>query len=269
MQTFATDHDPDGSAETIARAFVEARRAGTALPDYPGAIPSDLTSAYAIQDAALALDGRVVAGWKVGRINPPQDGVDRLTGPIFADQVVTADPGQVVAMPVFADGFAAAEAEYLLRLGDGFDPHQSRFTMEDAIAAVDTVHVGIEIASSPFPRINELGPTVTISDYGNNNGLVIGPEITGWRDTDINDWPVALHVNDAPIGSARAATMLDGPFGAVRFLLNHAAARGRPLAAGTWVPTGAVTGVHRVAVGDCVEARFGDQLTTYCSIIAR
>lgn len=252
----------------IARTFVDARRSGGVVPEFPGDVPATLDQAYAVQDAALLLADGVVAGWKVGRINPPLDGVDRLAGPIFADQVVmaSADP---VAMPVFAKGFAAAEAEFLLRIGTTPDPAKTSYTMEEARAAVDAVHVGIEIASSPFPGINDHGATVTVSDFGNNNGLVVGADAEGWRTGDVNEWPVELRINGALIGTATTATMLDGPFGAVRYLLEHMAARGIALSPGQWISTGAVTGVHPVAIGDRVEARFDGRFAVHCTIKAR
>lgn len=252
----------------IARTFVEARRDGDAVREFPGDVPLTLDEGYAVQDAALLLADGVVAGWKVGRINPPLDGIDRLTGPIFADQVAMG--GVVpVDMPVFAEGFAAAEAEFLLRIGAAPDPAKRHYTMDEARAMIDAVHVGIEIASSPFPGINALGPTVTVSDFGNNNGLVVGADADGWREGDINAWPVELWINDALIGAATSATMLDGPFGAVRYLLEHMAARGIALSPGQWVSTGAVTGVHPVAVGDRVEARFDGRFAVLCTIKAR
>ena len=252
----------------IARTFVEARRTGSAVPEFPGDVPVTLDEGYAVQDAALLLAEGIVTGWKVGRINPPLDGIDRLTGPIFADQVVTAGAAPV-AMPVFAEGFAAAEAEFLLRIGTAPDPAKTLYSMDEARAMIDAVHVGIEIASSPFPGINVLGPTVTVSDFGNNNGLVVGADAEGWQDGDINGWPVELWINDALIGSATSATMLDGPFGAVRYLLEHMAARGIALSPGQWVSTGAVTGVHPVAIGDRVEARFDGRFAVHCTIKAR
>ncbi len=261
---------PDMSDNTtrIAKTFVEARRDGKPVPEFPGDVPVTLDQGYAVQDAALRLADGVVAGWKVGRINPPLDGFDRLTGPIFAAQVVTAsaDP---VAMPVFAQGFAAAEAEFLLRIGTAPDPAKSAYTIDEARAMIDAVHVGIEIASSPFPGINALGPTVTVSDFGNNNGLVVGADAEGWREGDVNDWPVELWINDALIGAATSATMLDGPFGAVRYLLEHLTARGIAVSPGQWVSTGAVTGVHPVVIGDRVEARFDGRFAVHCTIKAR
>jgi 2-keto-4-pentenoate hydratase len=42
-------------------------------------------------------------------------GEERLIGPIFARQCQQAAPGVEVAFPVFVGGFAAVEAEFVLR----------------------------------------------------------------------------------------------------------------------------------------------------------
>lgn len=255
------------SIDAIARAFVDARRMARMLPAFPGAVPPDLATAYRVQDRAMGMATGTVAGWKVGRITPPVEGVDRLAGPIFADTIV-AETDPPTAMAIYADGFGAAEAEFLLRIGATPDPTRTHYAIKDAIALIDAVHVGIEIASSPFPGINAHGPMVTISDHGNNNGLVVGAAIPDWRDADLNAWPVTLAVNGAIVGAATAATMLDGPIGAARFLFEHAAARGIALRRGQWISTGAVTGVHPVAPGDRVEARFGHRYGVTCTIKA-
>lgn len=259
--------DHDTNIAQIASRFVDARRTATALPDYPGIIPDDLTDAYAVQDAAIALSSGEIIGWKVGRINPPLGDVDRLAGPIFAS--VSASPGTTpIAMPVFDGGFAAAEAEFLLQIGTAPDPAKRSYTLTEATAMIDAVHIGIEIASSPFEGINDHGAGVTISDFGNNNGLVIGPAIDRWQAAALLDWPVELLINDALIGAGMASTMLDGPFGAARFLFELMAERGIALKPGQWISSGAVTGVHRVAIGDRVEARFDERLSVACTIKA-
>ena len=58
MTAHAVPHAPVLSEDdrAIARAFVEARRSGRALPTYPGTPPATLEAAYAIQDAAIALE---------------------------------------------------------------------------------------------------------------------------------------------------------------------------------------------------------------------
>ena len=253
----------------VAEIFVQARRSAAGLAQYPGQPPVTLAEAYHIQDQAIAIDGRVVAGWKVGRIFPPADialGADRLAGPIFADTVVEAHDG-CPAMPVFTAGFAAAEAEFLLHIAPG---HTGAAPLDDkdTLALLDEVRLGIEIASSPYAAINADGPAVTASDFGNNAGLVVGPTLVHWRGHDLCAIPVQTEIDGAIVGAATAAKMLDGPLGAVRFLLAHLATRGIDISQGTWVSTGAVTGVHPVRAGQRVRAVFGVHGVVECTIKA-
>ena len=55
----------------IAGRFLDARRSAGSLDAYPGAMPTTLEEAYAIQDEAIARWQRPVIGWKVGRVPPP------------------------------------------------------------------------------------------------------------------------------------------------------------------------------------------------------
>lgn len=256
-------------ADDIARAFVAARREARALTAYPGDRPSDLAQAYDIQDRAIAIDGRAVAGWKVGKINAPDDarlGSNRLSGPIFVDTVVEVPPDVFAPMPVFAGGFAAAEAEFLLHVAPGWNgilPSDDAGTR----ALLDDVRLGVEIASSPYPGINADGSLVTISDFGNNAGLVIGAPLADWAAIDLCAIRVKTIIDDEVIGEATAATMLDGPYGAVRFLLANLQQRGFDVSGGLWVSTGAVTGVHPVTMGQHVRAVFGDHGEVLCHIV--
>ena len=248
--------------ETIARAFLAARAEKTPLTLYPGAMPQTMADAYAIQSAAIDFDGRRIGGWKVGRIAPDlveRYGGERIAGPIFADEI--APDG--AAMPVYAGGFAAAEAEVLLCLGEVGDRDHDIESVRDCITDVRT---GIEIASSPFPDINRHGPAVTASDYGNNKGLVLGPPIPDWRDRDLITMPVEMTIDGDPVGAATMETMLDGPFGSALFLIRTLRARGIAIAPVTWVSAGAVTGVHEIAVGQRAEALFDGKIRVGCSI---
>lgn len=256
------------NTESVAQAFVAARQAGGALPDYPGQRPETLEDAYAIQARAIALMNAPVVGWKVGRIGDAlvdRYGANRLAGPIFPDHVVRAELStSPPEMPVFAEGFAAAEAEFLLRLGTLPESFDRPWTNAEVAGHVDEVRLGIEIASSPYPAINADGPAVTVSDFGNNHGLVIGQTIS--PESDFLVWPVALSIDGEVAGEGAASAMLDGPYGAVRFLFELAARGVVALAQGQWISTGAVTGVHPVRPGARVEARFGGDRSVTCVI---
>ncbi|WP_447765406.1 2-keto-4-pentenoate hydratase [Sphingopyxis panaciterrae] len=252
--------------QNIAEAFLAAREKKTPLTAYPGAVPETMADGYAIQDAAIARDGRRIGGWKVGRIAPElvaRYGGNRLTGPIFADEIVDGADGAEPAMPVYAAGFAAAEAEVLLCFGTVEDRDHDIISVRDCIAEVRT---GIEIASSPFPEINRHGPAVTASDYGNNKGLVLGPPIADWRAKDLVRMPVEFAIDGETVGAATMEAMLDGPFGSALFLIRTLRARGIAIPPGTWVSAGAITGIHEIRPGQRGEALFDGKIRVGCTI---
>ena len=257
------------NAATIAGRFLSARRAAQALHGYPGDFPDTLAQAYEIQDEAIAGWRKPVLGWKVGRVNPPFSEVhatDRLAGPIFT--VVEAEESSApTPMPVFPGGFAAGEAEFLLRIGEAPPAGKSTFTLEEAADLIDSVHVGIEIASSPLPTINELGPVAVISDFGNNNGLLVGPTVENWQASGFEDWTVATVIDGVEVGRGTASGFPDGAIGAARFLFELMARRGIPLRVGQWISSGAVTGVHDALPGQRVEARFAHDLQIACNFV--
>jgi 2-keto-4-pentenoate hydratase len=257
------------STEIVDR-LLAARRSAAGLDDFPGTLPATLDEAYSIQDEAIERWNRPIAGWKVGRVFEPLAGhfrTDRLTGPIFTVRQAPAN-GVPVVMPVFDRGFAAGEAEFLLRIGASPPPGKTGFSLEEAAELIDAVHVGIEIASSPLGIINELGPVAVVSDFGNNNGLVIGPEVPDWRGSGFEAWEVATFVEDREVGRGRAADFPDGAFGSVRFLLELMASRGVSLRTGQWISSGAVTGVHPVKPGQTVRAEFGPGIGVACLLEA-
>ena len=259
-----------GQAASIADRFLAARRQAEGLDTYPGMFPASLEEAYRVQDTAISRWPEPVRGWKVGRVGAPYDerfGTDRLAGPIFR-VVEDGCSGNMAAMPVFATGFAAGEAEYLLRIGTAPPVGKHNFSLIEAADLIDAVHVGIEIASSPLKTINELGPIAVISDFGNNNGLLIGPPIANWRTSGFEQWPVVTLIDGIEAGQGRASAFPDGAIGAARFLLELMARRGIPLSAGQWISTGAVTGVHDAEPGQKVEAWFGDEHHLACRLIA-
>jgi len=255
------------STRAIADAFVAARQEGRALDGFPGDQPSDLATSYRIQDEAIALWPDEIAGWKIGRVQPHQVaelGADRLAGPIFKRNVWIAN-GAAVDFPVFDRGFAAVEAEYVFRIGRDAPPAKLEWTPGDAISLIETMHVGVETAGSPLATINDLGATVVVSDFGNNHGLILGPEVPNWRATLAKGVTAETFIEDQSVGTGGASDAPDGPIDALVFLAGHLARRGKPLKAGQLVTTGAVTGVHDIRIGQHSRVSFngaGDILCT-------
>lgn len=244
----------------ISDAFVTARRTAAGLADYPGELPGSMKEAYAVQDYSIARWPDTVAGWKIGLVPPEfrdEVGAERLVGPIFSALVREHREGDVHDMPVFADGFAAVEAEFIYRLAR--DVPEDR-PVDEALAreVAGALHVGVEIASSPFPRINAVGPICVVTDFGNNYGLIVGPEIENWAGRRWDELPARVEIDGVEAGATTAAALPGGPIGALEFILHLMRERGIALKAGTYISTGAVTGVHEAAVGARSCISFGD-----------
>lgn len=262
--------DGRGPTSGAAERFVDARLRGAALPAYPGAQPQTLADAYAVQDAAIDLWPDDIAGWKIGLIHPSfreRFGADRIAGPIFGAETQIASGASVIDLPVIDGGFAAIEAEFVLRVARDAPPDRTQWTAQDAAAFVGAMHVGVELAGSPFPEINEHGPAVTASDFGNNAGLVVGPELKTWDAAALTQPVAATFIGGEKVGMGDASLIPGGPLAAFAFVLGVAAARDRPLRAGQWISTGAVTGVHAVGIGDTARVTFGDDITLQCRMV--
>lgn len=264
-----TESEPSAEATAIAEQFVSARLSRRATPDYPGRIPQTMAESYAIQDIAISLFPDEVVGWKVGGVPPalqPTLGVHRLAGAIFAQNVWPAPGDTVVELPEIEGGFAAVESEFIARIGEDLDPAKTDWTVEEAMAVVDKVFIGVELAGSPLSAINDLGSAVVASDFGNNGGLMVGPEVENWRDV-LDSIEVETVINGASVGVGGSPSLQGGAMESVRFLVEHCARWGRPLKAGVLISTGAVTGVHRVHAGDEAVCVFKGIAELHCSVV--
>ncbi|TWB17209.1 2-keto-4-pentenoate hydratase [Nitrospirillum amazonense] len=258
------------SPSAAAAAFVAARRAARSLPGYPGPTPIDLAQGYAAQEVAIGLWPDRIAGWKIGRIPPDWEetlGEPRLAGPIFARNVWLAEGGAVTPFPTFVGGFAAVEAEYVFRLSTDAPAGKLSWTEDEAADLVGALHIGIEPAGSPLATINDLGPPVVVSDFGNNAGLILGPEISSWRARGWDSMRCETIIEGVRVGVGGAPSIPGGPLSALRFLASHLAARGRPLRSGDLVSTGATTGIHDIVAGQTAKADFGPDGVLHCRAV--
>lgn len=235
--------------QQIADRFTAARAAGSALDHYPGRPPADLETAYRVQAAAIARWPDRVGGWKVARVAPAfaaQFPEERLIGPAFARNIHRPAPGELAHCPVFEGGFAAVEAELVIVVAMDAPAGKADWTADSVLPFVKAMHIGVEVASSPLASLNELGPGAVISDFGNNWGVVVGPEIANWRELEALD--VETFIEGRSVGQGKVA-IKTGPLGALAFTLNKRAQQGEILRAGDVISTGMITGVHDIRIG--------------------
>lgn len=247
--------------QDISADFRQARLEGRPLQAYPGAaIPANLESAYAIQDMSIDSWPDKVAGWKVAMIQPTWRETypaERVIGPVFAASVWTAGKDEL-DIPIIDGGYAAVEAEFAVRIAVTIPADAVFHDPLDLLPYVESVHAAIELAGSPLASLSALGPGAVASDFGNNAGLVIGPDLPMEVLSSPSSGVSETFVNGTSAGSGGAARVPGGPLAAVLFLVAALRKRGRALHAGEWVSTGATTGIHPVRVGDRVLATFGE-----------
>jgi 2-keto-4-pentenoate hydratase len=255
----------------IASKFVNARLAARPLKAYPGDVPQDLKTGYICQDHAIDLWPDEIRGWKVGRIPPALEGVyhsDRLAGPIFEKSIRYANNGEALEMRVFAGGFAAVEAEYVAVIGSDAPAGKTNWSLDEAAAMIRDLRLGLEIASSPLRTINQLGPAVIVSDFGNNAGLIVGKSIRNWRQRDLESMSCEAFIEGSSVGTGGAFRLTGGPVRSVQFMLQLAADRGRPLHAGDVIATGQTTGIHEIAPGELARIVFDCDGEVRCKVVA-
>jgi len=239
----------------IAQSFHDARREARPLGAFPGKLPASLAEAYAVQEAAIGLWPEPVRGWKVAAIHPDLRagfGAARMAGPAFGAGVRRVAQGETAEIAVIRGGFIAVETEIGIVIGADIAPRPEPWTREELIPFIGGVHVAMEIAGSPLPSINEIGPPAIISDFGNNTAIAIGASLG--VETGLSDIETQMRIDGEVIGRGRSHGQNGGPLDAFLFLVNHLASRGRGLAKGDVVSAGATTGVHPIAIGQVAEA---------------
>ena len=248
--------------EVVAAELVAARREGRSLTGFPGVVPASMAEAYRIQELAMSRWPDSLVGWKIGYI--PEDrrtagDPDRLVGPIWRQQFHLSEHHPSVAeVGIFTSGFAAVEAELVIRLGQDLPGHdEGDWRAEEAADLEQQLLVGIEVASSPIPDINSLGPTVIAADFGNNNGLVLGSVLANGP----GGAPVQLasYIDGHLVNEGSAENLPGGIHHGLATAFNVLARRGQTVQAGMIFATGAITGIHPIGPGQhCrVEVRGG------------
>ena len=254
-------------AARVTKFFTSARLEGRSLSAFPGTAPQNLVDAYRYQEAALAAWPDPVAGWKVARVAPQWRNAfteERIIGPAFSPNIRFAGTALAPECPIFSGGFGAVEAEIVVIVGADAPPTKTDWTVDEAAKLVGSMHIGIEIASSPLLTLNDLGPGAIITDFGNNWGIVVGPVIAQWP--ELREIAAESFIDDVSVGTGKV-DIVNGPLGALAFTLRNTALRGRALRAGDVITTGMITGVHDIRIGERSRHVFSGYGEVGCRIV--
>lgn len=227
------------------------------------ALPEDMRprtreEGYAIQALLEQRFAAPLYGWKIAatsKAGQAHIGVDGpLAGRIFAERVLP-DGGMV---PAGVNRMAVAEVEFAFRMARDLPPRARAYSMDEALDAVGSLHVGIEIPDSRYLDFVTAGGPQLIADNACGHYFACGPASTAdWRALDLAAHPVRGVVAGRYERDGIGANALGDPRAALVWLVNELSGLGLTLAAGQTVTTGTCVLPLEIQPGDSVTGDLG------------
>ncbi len=232
---------PYDDLRNSANALWCARQEGRALDPEEIRLPTSEQEATLMQELYLLAAGEPTAGWKIGaaslaakrslRLSQP------LVGPVLASALFPAPDRQEVAVP--AAHVPGYEVELVLEVSRRLGPEGLPYLAEDLEGAISGVRLGVEVMACRLaggPGKQAPG-CLHIADGGGNAALVVGTLKAAPK--DLTSLAASLEVEGAAAVEGSLAALPGSPFEMLAIVANQLGARGRALAAGDLVSTGA------------------------------
>jgi 2-keto-4-pentenoate hydratase len=244
-----------GQAADILWSAWQEKRLLEALPE--DCRPNSLEEGYAIQDAIGARHGGEAIGWKIAATSSAGQRHIGVTEPLGGRLFARFCHPDGARLPAGKLHMRVAEAEFAFRMAKNLPPRDTRYTTEEVMAAVGTLHLAIEVPDSRYRDFARIGAPHLVADDSCACFFVLGDEAAGWRGLDLAAHPVVGHKNGTIAERGSGANVLGDPRIALAWLANDRAARGEGLKAGQIVTTGTCVKPMLIAPGDQITADFG------------
>jgi 2-keto-4-pentenoate hydratase len=251
MTDMSDENRAGGAADALWKAWTSGERIA-ALPDEIR--PRDDAEGFATQVAIGGRAGRSY-GWKIAATTAAGQahiGVSGpLPGPLF--ERFRHDPGDL--LPSDDMHMRVVEAEFAYLMGADVAPGAGR---DEVLAAVDGLHLAVEVPDSRFERYETVGAPQLLADCACAGRFVLGPEVPGWAEHDLSTWGTAVWINGEQAATGSGGNVLGDPRNALVWIAEELRRHGRGLRAGELVTTGTTTAPVPVGPGDEVRADFGE-----------
>jgi len=214
----------------------------------PELAPGTVDEAYQWQDALLAQLGPV-AGWKVGADSPASEP--------FRAGLTASTMHQTPARLVGArHNVIGVEAEIVYTLAHSLPVRSEPYTRNEVLAAIGSVHAGIEIVDTRFAAWGIVDRPSQIVDQFNHGALIVGEGRNHGFEIDPDRQVVQLDLNGGTVTRKLGGNSAGDAVNLLIWLANGGAGSQGGLKAGTTVTTGSWTGTLFVGPKTSVRAFF-------------
>jgi 2-keto-4-pentenoate hydratase len=241
----------------LADLLAAARRDGRQIQAMEsGLVPISIDEGYAVSRLVARRLEWEPLGWKIAGTTAAMRAKLGLDAPIYGRtyRCFAARSPARFAWATLLDPLV--ECEFFVTLSHDLPVRAAPWTMSELVAAVGSVHAGIELAECRFPK-SALPPLPAILADGAASGrYVFGDPILAWRD-GLATVPVALDVDGVRRRYGSGAEVTGDPLVPLLWLAEELRRWGDGLAAGETISTGSTTGMLPVRAGQRVRAVFG------------
>lgn len=241
----------------MAAEIVAARKSGVqTMMDWPDPAPN-MDDAMAIQAEVFAQFDSPRIGWKVGATNEAAQKGFNIDGPFYGpmvEAIVMTSGDDLKKTPCVG----ACEPEYAFKMARDYPASGEEINAETAAAAVDTLHIAIEVIGRTIGHPDYANGLGVAMDFGGNVAFVVGPEVANWQDQDLTNSPVHSKVDGEVVSSGNGEPVMGNPINSLVWMAQTLAANGLQFKAGEWVSTGTCTPPAPAAAGTTYTATFGE-----------
>jgi 2-keto-4-pentenoate hydratase len=236
--------------------LVAARRDGRQIHELPQRLwPATSAEGYAAAEQVCHYLGWPTLGWKIAGTTEFVRRRLGLEGPIYGRTFQHCRHEAPVTLARSALLDPLVECEMFVTLARALPARDRAWTTADVIAAIDTVHAGVEIAECRFPTARMPSLPCVFADGCASGRYIFGPPIDMAR-TPLVDIAVEVAVNGTVRRTGRGADVMGDPIAPLVWLANALSRRGIGLTAGETISTGSCTGMLPVHAGDVIVARY-------------
>lgn len=220
--------------------------------------PATRDEGYAVQQRVAEESGQKTVGWKIAATSTAGQKHLQVDGPLAGRLLADRVHLDGASIPLGNNGMRVAEAEFCFRLGHDLPPRPKPYAQDEVLAALDALHLAIEIPDSRYTDFCRAGVAQLIADNACAHHFVLGKAVDAdWRSADLRTHAVRGIVNDGPPSEGVGANVLGDPRLAMVWIANELRAQGIGLQAGQLVTTGTAIVPVPITSGSRILADFG------------